>query len=163
DLFRKTEELRRQGEQRVALAEERAARAAADERSRRAAFLAEAGKAMARSLDLASTVGPVLDLLVPDPGQSAAIRLVGASDAKAPIESRRGDRGAAGAGADLDEAMTRCAGSLSAETVSAGEPPASSGMACPLLARGAILGAVALAWGKDRPPCDAATVSLLEE
>ncbi|HXB04684.1 MAG TPA: response regulator, partial [Candidatus Angelobacter sp.] len=52
ELFRMTAQLKRQAEERVALAEEQARRAAAEAASRRAAFLADAGKNMARSLDL---------------------------------------------------------------------------------------------------------------
>ena len=47
DLYRKTQQVRRQAEERVALAEERAARAAAEEANRRLAFLAEASTVLA--------------------------------------------------------------------------------------------------------------------
>src|SRR6185503_19310752 len=68
DLFRMTEQLKRQAEERVALAEEQAGRSAAEAASRRAALLADAGKNMARSLDLETTAKTILDLAVPDLG-----------------------------------------------------------------------------------------------
>jgi len=46
DLFRMRRQVERQAEERVALAEERAKRAAAEDANRRSAFLAEAGKAL---------------------------------------------------------------------------------------------------------------------
>src|SRR2546425_7501527 len=80
DLFRMTEELRQQAEHRVALAEERAARAAAEESARRTALLAEAGKTMAPSLDLESTIDTILSLLVPGLAAFAVLRLCPADE-----------------------------------------------------------------------------------
>jgi signal transduction histidine kinase/DNA-binding response OmpR family regulator len=51
DLHKKTEQLKRQAEQRVALAREQAARAAAEEATCHLAFLAEASTVLARSLE----------------------------------------------------------------------------------------------------------------
>jgi signal transduction histidine kinase/DNA-binding response OmpR family regulator len=51
DLFRLTQQVRRQGEQQVHLAREQAARAAAENASQRANFLAEASRKLAASLD----------------------------------------------------------------------------------------------------------------
>ena len=51
DLFRMTQQVRRQAEERVALAKEQAARAAAEEATRRSTFLAEASTILASSLD----------------------------------------------------------------------------------------------------------------
>ena len=65
ELFRMSDQLKRQADQRVALAEERAARAMAEAARRRAAFLADAGKKMAQSLDLESTLTAILELIVP--------------------------------------------------------------------------------------------------
>ena len=49
DLFKMTEQLKRQAEERVALAEEQARRAAAEAANLRAVFLGDAGKSMTRS------------------------------------------------------------------------------------------------------------------
>jgi signal transduction histidine kinase/DNA-binding response OmpR family regulator len=51
DLYKKTQQVKRQAEERVALAQEQAAREAAEEATRRSAFLAEASSVLARSLD----------------------------------------------------------------------------------------------------------------
>ena len=51
DLYRMTAQVRRQAEERVALAEEKAKRALAEEATRRSAFLAEVSRALADSLD----------------------------------------------------------------------------------------------------------------
>src|SRR5947209_8050078 len=51
ELYKKTQQVRRQAEERVALAREQAARAAAEEATRRSAFLAEASGVLTRSLD----------------------------------------------------------------------------------------------------------------
>ena len=58
DLYRKTELVRRQGEQQVAMAREQAARAAAEAATRRSAFLADASTLLAASLDYDATVAP---------------------------------------------------------------------------------------------------------
>ncbi len=75
ELFKMTEQLKRQAEERVALAEEQARRAAAEAANLRAVFLADAGKSMVRSLDLETTANTILDLMVPDLGDFAVLRL----------------------------------------------------------------------------------------
>src|SRR5579884_825089 len=51
DLHRMTQQVKEKADQRVALAHEQAARAAAEEATRRSAFLAEASKVLSSSLD----------------------------------------------------------------------------------------------------------------
>ena len=51
DLYKKTQQVKRQAEEHVALVREQAARAAAEETNRRLAFLSEASAIMVRSLD----------------------------------------------------------------------------------------------------------------
>jgi len=51
DLYKKTQQVKRQAEERIALAHEQAAREAAEEATRRSAFLAEASTVLVRSLD----------------------------------------------------------------------------------------------------------------
>ena len=55
DLYRMTQQVRRQAEERIALAEERTKREAAEEANRRLAFLAEASRVLAGSLDPQAT------------------------------------------------------------------------------------------------------------
>ena len=76
DLFRMTEQVKRQAEERVALAREQAARAAAEEAARRLQFLAEAGAVLGRSLDAAATLRGLADLAVPFLADFAAAVLV---------------------------------------------------------------------------------------
>jgi signal transduction histidine kinase/DNA-binding response OmpR family regulator len=56
ELHRMTQQARRQANERVALAREQAARAAAEEATRRSAFLAEASRVLAGSLEPATTL-----------------------------------------------------------------------------------------------------------
>src|SRR5260370_15046453 len=65
DLFRKTEQVKRQAEEGILLAQEQSARAAAEEATRRATFLAEAGSALASSLDYQAILRRLLELVVP--------------------------------------------------------------------------------------------------
>jgi signal transduction histidine kinase/DNA-binding response OmpR family regulator len=76
DLYRKTQQVRRQAEERVALAREQAARVAAEEETRRSAFLAEASQALTRSLDYDATLRGLLRLLVPSFGDLVAVVVV---------------------------------------------------------------------------------------
>jgi signal transduction histidine kinase/ActR/RegA family two-component response regulator len=65
DLFRMTQQVKRQAEERIALMQEQAARAAAEEANRRLAFLAKAGNVLGRSLDYGATARDVARLVVP--------------------------------------------------------------------------------------------------
>src|SRR5262249_9776681 len=65
DLFRMTRQARRQADERVALAREQAARAAAEEASKRSTFLAGASKVLAASLDRPAIIHGLQRLAVP--------------------------------------------------------------------------------------------------
>lgn len=75
DLYRMTQQVRQQADERVALAREQAARAAAEEATRRSNFLAEASKVLSSSLDYEATVRGLLRLSVPYLGDLTAITL----------------------------------------------------------------------------------------
>jgi signal transduction histidine kinase len=75
DLYLKGEQLKRQAEERVALVREQAARAAAEEANRRAAFLAEASSVLNNSLDYGETRRDLLRLTVPGLADLAALTL----------------------------------------------------------------------------------------
>jgi len=77
DLYRKTQQVKQQAEERVALAHEQAARAAAEEATRRSVFLAEAGTALGRSLDYDSIPRVLASQAVPFVGDLCAVTLVG--------------------------------------------------------------------------------------
>ena len=65
DLFLLAEQAKQQAQERIALAEEKAARKAAEQATRRLAFLAEATTALAGSLDLAAGARELERLVVP--------------------------------------------------------------------------------------------------
>src|SRR5262249_948211 len=75
ELFKKTEQIRRQAEERVSLAREQAARAGAEEATRRAQVLAEASRALLRSLDFQATLQSAGRLVVPFLGDLSAVSL----------------------------------------------------------------------------------------
>ena len=56
DLFKMNQQVKRQAEERIALEREQTARAAAEETTRRTAFLAEASKVLTSSLDYETTL-----------------------------------------------------------------------------------------------------------
>src|SRR5207244_10672473 len=78
ELHLMTQQVRRQADERVALAKEQAARAAAEEATRRSNFLAEASKVLSGSLDLEDTVRDLARLTVPFLADLGAVTLVGA-------------------------------------------------------------------------------------
>ncbi len=65
ELYLLAEQAKRQAQERIALAEEKAAREAAERASRRLAFLAEASGTLASSLDLEATLRELSRLVVP--------------------------------------------------------------------------------------------------
>jgi signal transduction histidine kinase/DNA-binding response OmpR family regulator len=76
DLFMMTQQIRRQADERVALAEEQAARSAAEETVRRLNFLAEASKVLASSLEFEVILRGLLRLVVPRQADLGVIALV---------------------------------------------------------------------------------------
>jgi signal transduction histidine kinase/DNA-binding response OmpR family regulator len=74
--------LRRQAEQRVALAAAQAARRAAEENMRRAAFLARVSHALSGTLDMDAAMRQLLELLVPDVASCAALLVPQADPAR---------------------------------------------------------------------------------
>jgi signal transduction histidine kinase/DNA-binding response OmpR family regulator len=75
DLFRMTQQVKKQAEEQVALAHAQAARSAAEESVRRLNFLAEASKVLASSLDLEATLRGLLGLVVTRSGDIGIITL----------------------------------------------------------------------------------------
>jgi signal transduction histidine kinase/DNA-binding response OmpR family regulator len=75
DLFRMTRQVRRQAEERVALAEERSRRAAAEEANQRLTFLADASRALADSLDPDTTARTLARHAVPFLADLAGVTL----------------------------------------------------------------------------------------
>jgi signal transduction histidine kinase/DNA-binding response OmpR family regulator len=77
ELYQKSEQVRRQAEERVALAHAQAAQAAALEAQRRSEFLAEASTLLANSLDLEATVRALLQLALPALADVGAVTVEG--------------------------------------------------------------------------------------
>jgi len=75
-LFNLTEQARKKADERIVLAREQAARAAAEAATRRASFLAEASKILSSSLDVDSLMSGATRLLVPVLADFSAITLV---------------------------------------------------------------------------------------
>ncbi|HEU4439478.1 MAG TPA: response regulator [Methylomirabilota bacterium] len=166
ELFRMAAELRQQAEERVTLAREQAKRGAAEEAARRSALLADAGKQMARSLNLEATASTVLDLLVPDLADAATLRLRRYGSETVYARHRNPSEAAAEPPAAVVEAMDAAGATLGRQLIvdRDGAPEAVSGVACPLFARGALLGVLAVvrapsAGGGYDPP----GVALIEE
>jgi signal transduction histidine kinase len=75
DLYKKTQQVSRQAEERVALARAEAARAAAEAANRRSAFLAEASNVLGRSLDQQAISRGLVHQAVPFLGDLAMLTL----------------------------------------------------------------------------------------
>jgi signal transduction histidine kinase/DNA-binding response OmpR family regulator len=174
DLYRKTEQVKRQAEERIALAQEQALRAAAEEATRRSLFLAEASATLANSLDVEATLRGLCRVIVPRLADLAAV-----TTAFGPGRPRRSEAawvrpgegmvraaGAASLGADdeLSDAVERVLDSGKSETLEGldlaypppgwGAEPAGrlhAALLLPLLARGRALGVLTLAWRAGRP------------
>jgi len=79
DLFRMTEQVKRQAEEQISFMEERSKRAAAEEANRRLAFLARAGAIVGQSLDYDGTTRDIARISVPVLGDYAVIARPGAT------------------------------------------------------------------------------------
>ncbi len=79
DLYRMTQQARKQADERVALAKEQTARTAAEEALRRSTFLAEASKVLSSSLDAEATRHGLLRLVVPYLADIAGVALLAES------------------------------------------------------------------------------------
>jgi signal transduction histidine kinase len=73
ELFRMTEQVKRQGEERLAFDQERMRRAAAEEANARLRFLAQVTDVVGRSLDYGTTARDVVRLTVPVLGEHAVV------------------------------------------------------------------------------------------
>ncbi len=165
ELFKMTEQLKRQAEERVAFAEEQARRAAAEAANLRAVFLGDAGKSMVRSLDLETTANTILGLMVPDFGDLAVLRLAAASGDTVHVRHRDASGVAAQMETSLSASMDRAIQSLGSQLLidSGGGKAVVRGVACPLHARGTTLGVLAVAVGGGREPYDPVRIMMVEE
>jgi signal transduction histidine kinase/DNA-binding response OmpR family regulator len=182
ELYRMTQQVRRQAEERVALAEERTKRAAAEEATRRSNFLAEVSRALADSLDPDTTARTLARQAVPfladlagvtlagEPGQSWRTELawadpVGREPRTLRLAGPDGPRDA------LRDAVERALAGGQPERVDdldiAYPAPAAdrvrSAVVLPLRARGRTLGVLTLALGPSGRRHDASEFALAED
>jgi signal transduction histidine kinase/CheY-like chemotaxis protein len=185
ELYRMNQQVRRQAEERVALSEERAKRAAAEEANRRLAFLAEASRVLAGSLDPQSIARAIARLAVPTLAEIGGVTL--AEDPSHPLQTKLvwvepgtevKARWVTGVTNPCDTVQEAIARSLKAgqpvrlddldvpADVCLGQPVGIEGRVrsvavYPLLARGRTLGALTLAFGPTHPldPTDLATAA----
>jgi signal transduction histidine kinase/DNA-binding response OmpR family regulator len=122
DLFQLNRQIRRQAEERVALAEERTRRAAAEESNRRLRFLARASEVLGQSLDYLETARDLARLPVPFLADQAAVVLAGGAgpDWKVFLAAAEGDRACVDEPADRDRLPAEVAAAV--ERVLAGGP-----------------------------------------
>jgi signal transduction histidine kinase len=160
DLFRMTQQVKRQADERIALMQEQAARAAAEESNRRLAFLARTGNVLGRSLDYEATARDAARLAVPFLADLSAITLIGPHDSEwRTVLVQVGSEGAVlqeqFAGRDglpdaLVHMLERVFDVETRELLVAGEPdPFANALVLPLQARGRTIGALALAHCSD--------------
>src|SRR6266576_1789277 len=192
DLYLLAQQAKRQAEEHLALAEERAARAAAEQASRRLSFLAQASVALAGSLDFDAITRELSRLCVPLLADACGLTLAQARDGAgtdvAPVAGDpRRTRSTARLVTDVPEgwlrlAMNRVLTSGIAEVIhnlpdAAGTESdgravadyigATTGIAClaivPLLGHGTTLGILTLAMGPSGRHFDADTLSMATE
>jgi signal transduction histidine kinase/DNA-binding response OmpR family regulator len=152
DLFRMARQIRRQAEERVALAEERSRRAAAEEANRRLAFLAKAGAVLGRSLDVERTALDAVRLPVPVLADVAALVLSPPPTGPTRRLVARGGDDEPTADGELPENLAGVVDRAFAEGVAAYDPapadgadPAPLAVALPLTAAGRTAAVLALA------------------
>lgn len=187
ELFRKTEQIRRQAREHAELVREQAARAEAEAAQRRLAFLAEASKVLAGSLDSRQTFANLARLVVPrladfclidrldeegflqqvavahrDPEKEALLRQIrDPENGEGSVSLRVFSTGKPELCQDLTPEMIREGFSHDENLV--GEIDPGSYFAVPLIARGEIVGAITLvndAGGRTFAPDD---LTLAEE
>src|SRR5579875_223458 len=169
DLYRMTQQVKRQADERVALAREQAARAAAEEALRRSTFLAEASKVLSSSLDTEATRRGLLRLVVPYLADMAGVALLtesglewqselawfSAADQQVHFSSLAGppearsalERVLAGGPAEVLEEAAVPYPALEGEETADHEGKARLAILLPLQARGRTLGALILGQG----------------
>jgi signal transduction histidine kinase len=162
DLYRMTQQVKRQAEERVALAEERTKRAAAEEANRRLAFLTRAGAVLGQSLDYDVTARDVARLPVPYLADAAAVALPNRDGWRAVVVRAAAGGPALEDGADRGALPEDWASGI--DRVLAGEGLGETGplAVLPLRARGSTLGALVLSREKSGRAFDATDLTVAE-
>jgi signal transduction histidine kinase len=174
DLFRMTEQVKRQGEERLAFDQERMRRAAAEEANARLRFLAQVTDVVGRSLDYGATARDVVRLTVPVLGEHAVVaRWDQASNAWQVVQAFSQDSGVLLEElASLDplpgELSAAIRQSLSTETAALWRVPQSAGssgpklIVLPLTGQKSTFAVLAIRRGTDARPFSADDLALCE-
>jgi signal transduction histidine kinase len=155
DLYRMTQQAKQQARERLALAEERVKRAAAEDTNRRLAFLARAGAVLGRSLDAPTTGRDLAVLAVPFLADQSVVAITDAAglrvtrarlddDGQVGVEETRDYHGLA---SHLSARIQRVFETGAPEFYDGGDaaaPPAPTVTVWPLQARGQTTAAMAL-------------------
>jgi signal transduction histidine kinase/DNA-binding response OmpR family regulator len=175
ELYRKTQQVKKQAEQQVALAREQAARAAAEEATVRFRFLADATTTLVRSLDIEATLHSLLKLAVPRLADWAAVTLAaddgrpGHTEVAGLPDPPHGGARLADWHRPLADAVGRALSGQRLEHIPElpsdprGHALARAAAIVPLVARGRTLGMLALAFGPSGRSFDAGDLALAED
>jgi signal transduction histidine kinase/FixJ family two-component response regulator len=172
DLFRMTQQVRRQAEQQIALATERSQRAAAEEANRRLSFLVKAGGIITRSLDQRVTIENILRLLVSEQADRVGLALYERGEWKTVLAEPGASEAQLHDVAGLDELPTdwRPAIEQAAGVPEAGAAPVEPGanfllpwlVALPLRDREHTFGVLTVARERNALPFTPADIQMLE-
>jgi signal transduction histidine kinase/DNA-binding response OmpR family regulator len=91
DLYKKTEQVKRQAEERATFAREQAARAEAEARQERLAFLAHASKVLGGSLECKETLQNLAQLIVPKIADFCVVQTAEENDSLLPVAVAHSD------------------------------------------------------------------------
>jgi CheY-like chemotaxis protein len=171
ELSRMHTQARRHAEERVALAAEQAARAAAEESNLRLMVLAEASRVLTQPLETGSIAGDLLRTALPHVADLAG--LVPANDVDPSQllrvwlhEGADGRLGTPQPGIvprELQEAASRVIASHKLETLTTPDGYGTWAIAVPLVARGTALGAMVFAMAESRRRYSAADIDLVRD
>jgi signal transduction histidine kinase len=172
DLFRMTQQVKRQAEEQIILMEERAQRTAVEEANHRLSFLARAGAVVGQSLDFDVTARDVVKVAVPLQADHAVIARPDAQSGVWAVIEAFHDQGAAVLQeyAGLDKLSAAWAGAMS-ESFSTGHlfAPTDSHdgqgprlLVLPLRARGRTLGVLALSREESGREFNSADITVAE-
>jgi CheY-like chemotaxis protein len=163
DLYRMNREARRRAEERVALAEERSRREAAEEANRRLAFLANVGAVLGGSLDPELTAADAVRLATTLADEAALVVFPADGHAATAVRGRGSPDGPVAEPADraaldpvMSDALERAAAGGLAATGSGNV------LAVPLTARGRVFAALVLARRDSGAPYSSADIAVAE-
>ena len=192
DLYKKTEQIKRQAEERAVFFREQAARAEAEARQEQLGFLAEASNVLAASLDFERTFENLAFLIVPRLADFCLIQIADEDGALQQVavaqripqeKTEHSDRGASSllvqaaqrAGAqtyktgksllfcEIDERILEALFAAEAERNSIEQSGLSALIVVPISARGRVLGVITLMYLTEDRPCGENELALAEE